>query len=263
MGNLMRIRSTTPTFWRSQRVASVSWDARLVLKGLESYVDDNGVGKDDLALIVADIFPRDLSREPRETIERVSEAISDLTDAGLLWRYRDDGTDLLFVSFWESIQRVDKPNKPRFRRPDGTLAYGESQIRESVARVLGDSAPGEGEKGRRGEVISIAQSPSGDDATPNTSPTRFDEFWAAYDKKRGRKAAEQKYSRALRQGMTPDQLIAAASAYVGSLKRQGKHPEFTKDPATWLNGEHWNDEVTSAVAVARDSDTDAWMRMRL
>jgi hypothetical protein len=48
----MRIRSTKPEFWRSERIASVNWDARLVLKGLESYVDDNGVGVDDIALIV-------------------------------------------------------------------------------------------------------------------------------------------------------------------------------------------------------------------
>ena len=66
----MRIRSMRPEFWRSERIAAVSWDARLVLKGLESYVDDNGVGKDDIALIVGDLFQRDLIREsvakPRE-----------------------------------------------------------------------------------------------------------------------------------------------------------------------------------------------------
>lgn len=72
----MRIRSTKPEFWRSERIASVNWDARLVLKGLESYVDDNGVGVDDIALIVTDVFPRDMLASPRETVARVSEAIS-------------------------------------------------------------------------------------------------------------------------------------------------------------------------------------------
>lgn len=41
---IVRIRSTKPEFWRSKTIASVSWDARLVLKGLESYVDDDGDG---------------------------------------------------------------------------------------------------------------------------------------------------------------------------------------------------------------------------
>jgi hypothetical protein len=146
----MRIRSTKPEFWRSRRVAGVSWDARLVLKGLESYVDDNGVGKDDLALIVGDIFQRDLVANPRDTLARVSEAISELHEAGLLHRYEDEGTDLLYIAFWESIQRIDKPGKGRFRRPDGTLAYGESQIRESVASPRVSVAPGTGEQGNRG-----------------------------------------------------------------------------------------------------------------
>ena len=75
-GHQMRIRSTKPEFWRSERIASVNWDARLVLKGLESYVDDNGVGVDDIALIVTDVFPRDMLASPRETVARVSEAIS-------------------------------------------------------------------------------------------------------------------------------------------------------------------------------------------
>ena len=146
----MRIRSTKPEFWRSRRVAGVSWDARLVLKGLESYVDDNGVGKDDLALIVGDIFQRDLVANPRDTLARVSEAISELHEAGLLHRYEDEGTDLLYIAFWESIQRIDKPGKGRYRRPDGTLAYGESEIRESVASPRESVAPGTGEQGNRG-----------------------------------------------------------------------------------------------------------------
>lgn len=149
----MRIRSTKPEFWRSERIASVSWDARLVLKGLESFVDDNGVGKDDIALIVGDLFQRDLVREPSRTLARVSEAISELAQAGLVWRYDHEGTSLLFVSFWESIQRVDKPQSGRFPRPDGTMDYKSSQIRESVANPREPSrnvAPGTGEQGNRG-----------------------------------------------------------------------------------------------------------------
>jgi hypothetical protein len=146
----MRIRSTKPEFWRSERIASVSWDARLVLKGLESYVDDNGVGKDDLALIVGDVFMRDMLANPRDTLARVSEAISSLNQAGLIHRYTVDGTNLLYVSFWEDIQRIDKPGKGRFPRPDGTFEYKASSIRESVASPPVTLAPGTGEQGNRG-----------------------------------------------------------------------------------------------------------------
>lgn len=152
----MRIRSTKPEFWRSRTVASVDWDARLVLKGLESYVDDNGVGKDDVALIVGDVFPRDMLANPRETVARVSEAIGALHQAGLVWRYEADGTPLLYISNWESIQRIDKPGKGRFPRPDGTMAFRESVIRESVASPRETVAPGTGEQGNRGTGEALA-----------------------------------------------------------------------------------------------------------
>lgn len=147
----MRIRSTKPEFWRSERVASVSWDARLVLKGLESFVDDNGVGKDDLALIVADVFPRDLSRSPTGTLQKVAEALDHLSSAGLLWRYEVDGTRFLYVAFWESIQRIDKPTRGRFPRPDGTMNYRDSDIRESSENPPGTlPEPSRPEQGNRG-----------------------------------------------------------------------------------------------------------------
>jgi len=135
----MRIRSTKPEFWRSKLIASVDWDARLVLKALESYVDDNGVGKDDLELIVGDTFSRDLAREGSRALARVSEAISRLHEAGLVWRYVAEGNELLFVSFWESIQRVDKPQPGRLPRPDGTFNYKASVIGSSVANPREDS----------------------------------------------------------------------------------------------------------------------------
>lgn len=149
----MRIRSTKPEFWRSKRIASVSWDARLVLKSLESYVDDNGVGEDDVGTIAGDCFLHDLIREPSRTLARVSEAISELVQAGLVWRYDANGKDLLFVSFWEAVQRIDKAQAGRNPRPDGTMDYKSSVIREPVARSREESrgvAPGTGEQGNRG-----------------------------------------------------------------------------------------------------------------
>ena len=146
----MRIRSTKPEFWRSRTVASVDWHARLVLKGLESYVDDNGVGKDDIALIVGDVFSRDMLANPRETVERVTAALNHLHAAGLIHRYEADGRPLIYISNWESIQRIDRPGKGRLPRPDGTFDYKESIIRESVASPRESVAPGTGEQGNRG-----------------------------------------------------------------------------------------------------------------
>jgi len=167
----MRIRSTKPEFWRSERVASVDWAARLVLKGLESYVDDNGVGKHDLALIVADVFPRDLSRNPTGTLRKVSEALNHLSSAGLLWLYVAHDTPLLYISFWESIQRIEKPSRGRFPRPDGTMNYRDSEIREpSRNPPVGLPEPSGLEQGNRGTGEQVKPSSSAiADATPDAT----------------------------------------------------------------------------------------------
>lgn len=173
-GDGVRIRSTKPEFWRSERIASVDWDVRLVLKGLESYVDDNGVGKDDLALIVADVFPRDLSRNPTGTLQKVSEAISALISAGLLWRYTADGNNLIYVSFWESVQRIEKPSKGRYRRPDGTMEYRDSEIGAPFPEYSGSTPgalrPGTGEQRNRGTEDQGTDSSSETDDVPPDDP---------------------------------------------------------------------------------------------
>lgn len=74
-------------------------------------------------------------------------------------------------------------------------------------------------------------------------PERFDEFWDAYDKKDGRKRCVVAYRNALKKpGVTPDLLISAAHSYIEWVRSEGKHPQFTKNPLTWLHGEHWTDE---------------------
>ena len=236
----MRIRSTKPEFWRSERIASVDWDSRLVLKGLESYVDDNGVGKDDLALIVSDVFPRDLAREPSRTLARVTAALDDLAAAGLLWRYEADGHQLLFVSFWEDVQRIDRPTAGRFPRPDGTINYKDSIIRESNTNPREDSralASGTGEQGNRGTGEQNTPSPA--EPARTREPNRFDEFWKYYPRKVGKDEARRAYDSA-RKRVHQQTLIDGAAI----LAADPNLPEqrFIPHPATWLRRGGWDDE---------------------
>jgi len=225
----MRIRGTKPEFWKSKRIAAVSWDARLVLKGLESYVDDNGVGVDDIELIVTDVFPRDMFASPRATVARVSEAITELFRAGLVHRYEVKGEHLIFVSFWESVQRIDKPGNGRNPRPDGTLNYKDSAIRESVASPPETLAPVTGEQGNRG---------TGEQS--KTCPIPSDEFidwYLEYPRKESKAAAEKAYAKA-RKKASHDELIAGAVRYATDPNREA---QYTKLPATWLNAGCWED----------------------
>jgi hypothetical protein len=247
----MRIRGTKPEFWKSRRISSVSWDARLVLKGLESYVDDNGVGVDDIELIVTDVFPRDLFAKSSETVARVSEAISELHQAGLVHRYEAGGDRLLYISFWETIQRIDKPGKGRNPRPDGTLEYKESEIRESVANPPEPLAPVTEEQRNRG---------SGDQRK-KTSPASQDDFfdwYMDYPRKEARAAAEKAYAKA-RTKASHQQLVEGARRYRDDPNREAS---FTKLPATWLNSGCWEDEPLPPRNVQQLRPTGSQQRLQ-
>jgi len=157
----MRIRSTKPEFWRSHTIAELEWDVRFVLKGLEAYVDDNGVGKDDVELIAADVFPRDTLRSPHATCMRLQEAFNTLFRHGLIVRYIYEGQPLIYIDRWKDIQKINRPSRGRFPRPDGTMEYDEPVSRESYMSppepscnahepsVLEQGNRGTGEQGNR------------------------------------------------------------------------------------------------------------------
>ena len=142
----MRIRSIKPEFWTSDDITELAIEDRFLFIGLWSYVDDNGVGRDEEHLIVASLFPRDMFLDPRETVARVQRGLSNLAAKGLIIRYQADGKAYLEITTWSRHQRIDKPNKPRFPQHDAnpdTLATPSRQSRETPA-------PGTEEQRNRG-----------------------------------------------------------------------------------------------------------------
>ena len=146
----MRIRSIKPEFWRSEDVAALDVEDRLLFIGLWSYVDDNGVGIDRLADVCADLFALDIERDPTVTFARVSRGLQNLSEAGRITRYTVEGKRYLCITNWQKHQRIDKPNKPRYPLP----TRDDAEIRETVATPSRHSrdipATGTGEQGNRG-----------------------------------------------------------------------------------------------------------------
>jgi hypothetical protein len=229
----MRIRSILPDFWRSEDIEALDWHHRLIFISLWSYVDDNGVGRDNARLITSDVFP--LSRDPRETLARVSNALDALENGGQIVRYQVGGRPYLFIAQWDLYQRVDRPGKERYPRPTSE----NTRPRETLATPSRDTrethAPGEGEKGRRGEGEKVKDLPA--------EPDGFGEFYAAYPRKGARARALKAYKTALKK-TTPDTLLTAAKAY--ATARKGEDPKFTPEAAPWLNGERWDDPPPTA-----------------
>lgn len=155
----MRIRSIKPEFWRSTDIADLPRDVRLLFIGLWSYVDDNGVGIDDHRAIAADLFA--LDDDPVETRDYVRDGLATLSRVSLITRYEVRGKRYLFINTWDKHQRIDRPGKPRYPRPDDPDAElitdttsENTPVRDSVATPSRDSrepaSTGTGEQGNRG-----------------------------------------------------------------------------------------------------------------
>ena len=228
----MRIRSIKPEFWRSPDVTSLPIAHRFLFIGLWSYVDDNGVGKDEMASVIGDLFAEDMLRDSRETVARVSEGLSLLSERGLIRRYSVDSRAYLFIVKWEKHQRIDKPAKPRFPRPDGDLPVDVSPFATPSRDSRDTLAPGTGEQGNRGTDKRHVQ------GKPALA-SEFASFWTLYPRKQGKADALKAFT-AARKKTPAKTIIDGAQAY--ALLNIGEDKSFLKLPGGWIRGERWEDE---------------------
>jgi hypothetical protein len=152
---MARIRTIKPEFWKSEDIARLSRNARLTFIGLWSYVDDNGVGRDNEKLIAAELYP--LEDDPCEALAIVHRDLDELSRECRVVRYTVSGCRFLYVVNWKRHQKIDRPNKERYPLPeeaDTALTCDNPDPREGVARVSRDSretpSPGAVELGNRG-----------------------------------------------------------------------------------------------------------------
>lgn len=86
--------------------------------------------------------------------------------------------------------------------------------------------------------------------TTNPAPdgaAEFDQWYAAYPKKKDKGHARTAFKTA-RKKTTQDVLMAAVERFAAESK--GTDPKFLAYPATWLNGERWDDETPTQTVIA-------------
>ncbi|HVM20269.1 MAG TPA: hypothetical protein VM307_09945 [Egibacteraceae bacterium] len=255
----MRIRSIRPEFWRSDDIAALSREDRLLFIGLWSYVDDNGVGLDDYRLVAADLFP--LEEDQKEVRDYVREGLARLSRALLVVRYEVAGKAYLFIPTWDKHQRVDRPGQSRYPRPSGddkppTSGNADCDgLFDGLSRQTRDSLDaGEGEKGRR-----VSTSATATAAAKRDAARRFDEFWAIYPRKIKKEDARKAWRQVLARKVEPDRVIAAARAHVQRWAATGRETQFIPYPASWLRAGSYDDEpeqthLTVVPALPADPD---------
>ena len=71
----------------------------------------------------------------------------------------------------------------------------------------------------------------------------FKEFWSLYPRKVAKANAEKAFKKKCVNEKAYTDIMRGLKNYITACK--GKDPQYIAHPATWLNGERWNDEVTS------------------
>jgi hypothetical protein len=113
---MARIRTIKPEFWKSESIARLPIRCRLTFIALWSYVDDNGVGRDNERLVAAEVYP--LEDDPREAVDWIREDLATLARESRIVRYTVEGRRYLHVTGWSEHQKIDRPNRPRYPTPD-------------------------------------------------------------------------------------------------------------------------------------------------
>ena len=82
----------------------------------------------------------------------------------------------------------------------------------------------------------------------NDISRKFDQFWAAYPRKKGKGQARTAFEKALTK-TDIDTILAGVEAY--KEHEDMYDPQFIAHPSTWLNGERWEDEHVEARVVPK------------
>ena len=265
-----KIRGIKPEFWTDEKVVEVGPYARLLFVGMWNFACDNGHLEDRPKQIKLRILPAD-AQDADALIEELRIAQLCVRKDGwiIIPTLRDhqkpDKRYFLTCDFpgcsdAKPVVRTRQEAPPEHDEypPDPLDAHDVRTWGPHGGHVVATTSPStEGEGDGDGDGDGDSSCASADAAAARDD--RFDEFWSTYDKKRDRKKAEQKWRLAIKKrGVTADMLIQSAAVYVANQRANGKHPEFTKDPTTWLNGECWNDETPTAPAYAPSPADDDW-----
>ncbi len=197
------------------RDARLSYRARGVLASILSRPDDWRTSAEQLA------------REGTEGREAIRTALRELELAGYLVRRRITTTGGRFA--WEHLVH-DEPQRSTIAQEtaDGKPAHGEPSDGFLGLSLRTETEDGE-EVSRAVEVVDPLE-------------LEFAAFWKAYPRKVGKPQARRAYTRA-RKVAEVEAIAAGLEIWVAYWQARGRsEARFIPHPATWLNGERWNDE---------------------
>ena len=198
---------------KSQKMASLSNDTvRLLYTWMLSHLDVNGNFYADPVMVNNLIFTR-----LGHSIKTITSALDELTEKGLILRYKVNGE--IYLNYPDFIEKQPKLLPVREGIPDIPKLTQESLMSNS------------GVTQTQYNIIEY-------NIRVNEG---FDEFWKAYPRKVNKREAREKWNKA----KLPDLpiVLKAIEDQKKTDQWQRDNGKFIPHPSTWINKERWEDEI--------------------
>ena len=194
-------------------------------------------------------------------VSRPNRVSQELVNAGL-WEVADDGYQFhdwdehnIDKTAWESGKAAVRERVKRHREKQRNAVSnavsngGRNAVTNAVSNA--NVTLQEEEEEKEEEYITPLTPLEGVEAEPFAALTdkeileaSFDEFWQAYPRHEGKKAAKTRFVQAVKQGTSPEAIVAGARRFAADPNLPEKR--FIPHPATWLNQARWEDDPLPA-----------------
>ena len=250
---MARIRSIHPGLFTDEAFMSLSLLARVVLPGLWTECDDQGVFPWKTQTLKARLLPGDNAD--------MALVLAELEAADLICAFSHDGKPFGAVRNFRKYQRPKKPSHIHALPAELRTYVG---LSAEISPPLPHLFPTEGELAAQRED---GEEEGGEEITHTVRDDAKDEqafgdFWKEFDPPRNARKPDARRAWAATAHLRPPlkDLLAAAAGYrawVAEQSRKQKRDYPMQHPATWLRGEVWNGFLSTGAEDA-GAAADAW-----
>jgi len=224
--------------WNSHRILSISPNERLMFICMFNVADDDGILKNSALQMKSICY----SCDSDITLGMVQEYINNIISVGLI-ELNDERT-LIRICKWKDHQRIDKPTPSKYifkRSFQDTSKNGIIALKEDSNSTL-DERKGKKDKERQKKEKEVVQ---------DKTLELFNSFYSLYPRKQDKKRAYTAFNNLTKANQKL--CIEGVTIYVQWLKVNNiVDKTLIKLPTTYINGEHWNDELDTTVIKQPD-----------
>lgn len=223
----MRNRMIKKEFWHSHRILSISPYERLMFIAMFNVADDDGILKNSALTMKSVCYACD----ENITISMVEDYIKNLLGVGLLVE-NEDG-NLLKIKNWKAHQRIDKPTPSRHKFKKVILEDSNSNPRG----LQDEYTPKEDKERQKKER-------QNKETVQDKTLELFNSFYDSYKRKQDKKRAYTAFKNLTRSNQIL--CIEGVKNYNKWIELNTIEKNMIKLPTTYINGEHWMDELDTA-----------------